>query len=188
MAKTRFSEGERPTLEEVLHTREMRANYQYKLASAHGGHGILSFKLNIPGPVKNNKHIEGIFTIGVEAIKSVLEHTVQTVIFEKEIHLSTGPELFLVIRGPVEELKKAAIRIEEENPLGRMFDIDILLFQEGTIRTLLREEFGYPERRCLLCGNSSKACGRNRTHPVEELLDKMEEMAAAYSPFKEDRK
>ena len=138
MAKTRFSEGERPTLEEVLHAREMRANYQYKLASAHGGHGILSFKLNIPGPVKNNEHIEEIFTIGVEAIKSVLEHTVQTVIFEKEIHLSTGPELFLVIRGPVEELKKAAIRIEEENPLGRMFDIDILLFQEGTIRTLQR--------------------------------------------------
>jgi len=183
MARTHFSEGERPTLEEVLHTREMRANYQYKLASAHGGHSILSFKLNIPGPVKNNETIEWIFRCGAEKIDAMLKSEGQSVVFRKELHLSTGPELFLVVKDSGEALKKNAVILEEEDPLGRLFDIDVLVFQEETIRTLKRQEFGYPERTCLLCGYPSKACGRNRTHSVEELHEKMEEILQSVPKF-----
>lgn len=185
MARTHFSEGEKPTLEEVLRTREMRMKYQNKLATSHGGHSVLSFKLNIPGPVKNNKTIEWIFRYGTERIEDMLKSESKNVLFRKEIHLSTGPELFLVIEDSGESLKKNTVVLEEEDPLGRLFDIDVLVLQEQSIRMFQRQEFGYPERECLICGCSSKACGRNRTHSIEELHEKMEEILRSVPQFAE---
>ncbi|MCO9197661.1 citrate lyase holo-[acyl-carrier protein] synthase, partial [Salmonella enterica subsp. enterica serovar Mbandaka] len=34
---------------------------------------------------------------------------------------------------------------------------------------LTREKLGYPKRKCLLCTEEAKVCGRSRTHTVKEM-------------------
>ena len=59
------------------------------------------------------------------------------------------------------------MELEEASPLGRLFDLDV---SDETGRTLSRSA----DRRCLLCSNSARVCGRSRTHSVQQLQEKTE--------------
>lgn len=171
-----FSEGERPPLEEVLHTRERRVRFQDALAQKFFPHTVIAFKLNIPGPVKNNETIEKIFMVGTSDIREMLRSREWRIFYEKIMNLPTGPELFMVVEGSLVEVKKTMIRLEEEMPLGRLFDLDVFTAEGQEVRTISREALGYPERRCLICDESAKVCGRSRTHEVTEMHEKIMEM------------
>ena len=171
-----FSEGERPPLEEVLHTRENRARFQEALAAEYAPDTVISFKLNIPGPVKSNETIGKIFSLGKSDITDALSAEGWEILYEKTMDLKTGPELFLVTRGTHAEVKSAMIRLEEETSLGRLYDLDVFAAEGTVVRTLSRENLGYAERRCLVCEQPAKVCGRNRTHEIREMHEKIMEI------------
>ena len=81
----------------------------------------------------------------------------------------TGWEGFFALNLPPEEIKTYLLEQEEHHPLGRLFDFDVLR-TDGS--KLSRQELGFPERTCLLCGNPAFLCGRSRTHSAQELLAK----------------
>lgn len=171
-----FSEGSRPLLEEVLQTRENRVRFQEALAAEYALDTVISFKLNIPGPVKSNETIGEIFSLGKSDITEAIAAEGWEILYEKTMDLKTGPELFLVTRGSLMEVKRAMIRLEEEMPLGRLFDLDVFAEEGTVVRTLSREALGYPERRCLVCEKPAKVCGRNRTHEIHEMHEKIMEI------------
>ncbi|MFH5836504.1 citrate lyase holo-[acyl-carrier protein] synthase [Proteiniclasticum sp. C24MP] len=171
-----FTEGSRPSLEEVLHTRENRVRFQETLAVKYSPDTIISFKLNIPGPVKNNEAIGKIFSVGKADITDSLKYRGWEITYEKIMDLKTGPELFLVTRGSLVEVKKAMIILEDDMPLGRLFDLDVFMAEGKEVRTISREALGFPERRCLICDESAKVCGRSRTHEVSEMHEKIMEI------------
>ncbi len=173
MRRNYFSEGSTPTLEEVLETRENRVRFQEALAKKYDSHTVIAFKLNIPGPIKSNETIEKIFAVGKVDLLHTLENMESTILYEKEMKLKTGPELFLVTEHPLEEVKKSMIKLEEENALGRLYDLDVFTQEGHEIRTISRKDLGFPERRCLICGEPAKVCGRNRTHEVSEMHEKI---------------
>ena len=107
-----FSEGSRPTLEEVLETREMRAGFEKKLSERYPGDAIISFKLNIPGPVKNSDLIKRIFDLGTIDIKAALSRREFEIRYEKELNLRTGPEIFLVEKAQPIEVKTEMANLE----------------------------------------------------------------------------
>lgn len=145
----------------MLARREERVSEQREALKT-GCPCIVSFCLNIPGPVKNFPLAEKAFATGCEALCSRLGTDIS--LFRKT-NAETGCEaVFLCARG-ARETKAVTVAIEEEHLLGRLFDMDVL-GQDGHIS---REELGCPPRKCLLCGREASVCGRSRAHAVSEL-------------------
>jgi len=176
MRKNLFLEGSQPSLEEVLQTRENRVRFQETLAVRYLPDIVISFKLNIPGPVKNNESIGKIFAVGRADLLEALAAMKWDILYEKEMNLKTGPELFLVVKASLHEVKRAMIGLEEGKALGRLYDLDVFMAENDGIRTISREELNHPERKCLICGKSAKECGRNRTHEIIEMHEKIMEI------------
>lgn len=170
-----FTNGDRPSLEKVLRGRELRWNLQEKLLLRFPEESLLSFKLNIPGPVKRNPVILRIFQIGMEDIESLLDQKNLSPLFEKRVDADTGPEWFLVVSQDARALKRAMVDLEESMPLGRLYDIDVLHREMNQIRSIERTEVGYPPRTCLVCGNEAKICAGARTHSLKELHEQIRE-------------
>lgn len=173
MANNPFCIGEEPTLEQVLDTRERRVEFQEGLAKKFEGKILIAFKLNIPGPVKNNEAIRDLFTKGLEKIKIELNHHEKTVLYEKKLDEITGPEAFLIVEGGIDEIKRLMVRVEEGTPIGRLYDLDVMRASRDKVDYISRGDLNLPQRECLICGKSAKVCGRSRAHTVEMMLDKI---------------
>lgn len=143
------------TLQEILAARERRVAGQ--TAFLEKGHPVVSFSMNIAGPVKRTKAIERAFFYGVSLLRQNLP------ILQEELTLeNTGCEgLFSVAAAP-EEIKRICLNLEESTPLGRLFDMDVLT-ENG--EKLTRDT----QRGCLVCGKPGRQCAATRAHSVEEL-------------------
>jgi holo-ACP synthase len=64
-------------------------------------------------------------------------------------------------------LKRMAVRLEREHPLGRLADIDVLT-ETGTI--ISRADLGLAPRRCFLCDEAAMLCRQRNSHPQEQLM------------------
>ena len=129
--------------------------------------------MNIPGPVKTNADIRYAFDTGATEITSVLSQHRLPVLARCCFHEKTGDELILCVRGDAALLKKLMCEIEENHPLGRLYDIDVL-DSDGT--KLSRPAF----RKCILCGRQAQEYARSRRHCVPEMFEKITDMIARY--------
>lgn len=156
--------GNEITLQQMLSRREIRAATQQSFLEKYHS-PLISFTMNIPGPVKTNSLIRQAFDIGEILILEAISGIGAKILDASEIHESTGDELLLAVAGvEPETLKEIAIHIEGASPLGRLFDIDIL---DSQGRKLSREGF----RSCIVCGKQAQECARSRTHSVSELQE-----------------
>lgn len=160
--------GTEVQLIDMLLRREQRAEMQnHFLQNYHCP--IISFCMNIPGPIKTNKEIRKAFDDGVQALKKALADTAAEILDTWEIHESTGDELLIAVRLPAETLKDITTRIEETHPLGRLFDMDVL-DEKGN--KLSRPSY----RKCLICDKQAQECARTRAHSVSEMQEVIERM------------
>ena len=154
--------GNEITLSQMLERREKRAQVQQLFLSQHHS-PLVSFCMNIPGPVKTNDLIRRAFDIGQILILESLARLNAQILDVSEIHEDTGDELLLAVNGASPEiLKDFAVHIENSSPVGRLFDIDII---DHLGRKLSRNDF----RTCLICGKQAQDCARSRNHSVDEL-------------------
>ena len=167
-------EQELVTLEEMLSFREEKARLQEELKNAHKDYVIVALGMNIPGPKKTSPHIIKAFQAGGQAICDSLQAQKVLVEEEQEIIKKEGCLRVCAVRGddPL-FIKKMMIDIEETHPLGRLFDIDVY---DPTGNGMSREQLHVTARRCLICGQDAKACGRSRNHTVEELYKRVEDI------------
>ncbi|MFL2101427.1 citrate lyase holo-[acyl-carrier protein] synthase [Desemzia sp. FAM 23989] len=164
-----FNTGRQVSLEEVLNNREKRVFFQTELLEHYSG-SLVSFDCNIPGPIKNNSAIKSLFDTGKSILMDKLKEKEVAILTVKEWDNITGPELFLVANAKPDELKQLCVQIEE-TPLGRLFDMDVL-FKESTggLNSVSRRELGLPVRKCFICNDDAKNCGRSRKHSLEEMF------------------
>lgn len=174
--------GEEQTLQNVLESREERVQYQEYLLDKFRS-TIVSYKLNIPGPIKYNSLIKAIFDEGLNFFKSKLKDDLIEIVHEHIIYKNSGPEYFAVINISSFIIKELTTKIEETHALGRIYDYDVL---NCNGRQIERQELGIEVRKCLLCDRNAFQCGRSRNHEVSELIEKIESMAFDY--FKINRK
>ncbi len=172
-----FQEGDRPSLEAVLDNRESRRRRIDRLLGDWPDKTVVCFKLNIPGPVKNNQWIRKLFVEGLGAIEEALTlGTTAPVVREDFPDFPTGPEAFMVIGRDPLAVKRVMVALEDGDVFGRFFDIDV----EGGGTTahpgpISREDLAFPERTCFLCDQPAKVCARSRAHSVEEMLGFIED-------------
>ena len=142
-------------IDEILDCREKRVAIQNEMIKKYNK-PVISFTMNIPGPIKTNNEIKKAFDIGKK-----LE--------VQELNENTGNELFISVNSLAEKIKDITVTIEESSELGRLFDIDVI---DINFEKLSRKSF----RKCLICEEQAQECGRSRKHSVKELQDKIEEI------------
>ena len=147
------------TLREVLRARDERARLQNELINTYRC-PIVSFTMNIAGPVKDTPAIRRAFGYGLSALLDRLPS--ESVLFSKSHSSVTGSEAMLAVSLDAGSIKRICTDIEESTPLGRLFDMDVI-DRDG--RKLERET----ERSCIVCGKAGRECAAGRLHSVEKL-------------------
>ena len=146
------------TLIQVLEAREKRVKTQKQLLSAYKT-SLICFTLNIAGPVKTSPIIERAFFEGV----NLLEERFKKNIAHSETHISvTGCEGFICVSKEAKQVKNICIDIENNHPLGRLFDMDVI---DSKGEKLTRTDL----RGCIVCAKKGRECAAGRLHSVEEL-------------------
>lgn len=153
------------TLQDILDAREDRVRRQKRLLADYGK-TLISFTMNIPGPVKNSPLINECFDTGCRWAAVQLE---RHMVYSDRSTRPSGCESLMVVDLPAERVKAITVELEEASELGRLFDFDVFA-PDGTRLERSRE------RRCLLCGNSARVCGRSRAHSAEQLQTRTNEI------------
>ncbi len=145
------------TLQEILAAREKRVARQKSFLEK--GHPVVSFSMNIAGPVKRTGEIERAYFYGVNLLRKRLPILQEDIVLE-----NTGCEgLFDLAEAP-EKVKEICLSLEESAPIGRLFDMDVIA---SNGEKLTREV----QRGCLVCGKPGRQCAATRAHSVEELQE-----------------
>jgi len=155
-------------IDEILDCREKRVAIQNKMIKKYNK-PVISFTMNIPGPIKTNNKVKKAFDIGKNLILENLKENNIKVLEIQELNENTGNELFISVNSLAEKIKNMTVAIEESCELGRLFDIDVI---DINFKKLSRKSF----RNCLICEEQAQECGRSRKHSVKELQDKIEEI------------
>ncbi len=156
--------GETVVLTDMLDCRERRSLKQEEYRKKYHT-TVISFCMNIPGPIKTNPDITKVFYDGVQDIMSFLQASDIKILESIEYNEKTGNELLLAIDSTDSEgIKDAMTHIEENHPLGRLFDIDVLN-PEGI--KMSRPTF----RKCFICNCQAQECASARKHSVPEMQE-----------------
>ncbi len=154
--------GENVELTDMLNCRERRAKKQKQFLDKYHS-TIISFCMNIPGPIKTNEEITRIFHDGVHDILKYLQNNHITILESIEYNEKTGNELILAIDSQDHKgIKNAMTNIEETHSMGRLFDIDII---DSNGNKMSRNTF----RKCFICNCQAQECAAKRKHSVPEM-------------------
>jgi len=154
------------TLEEILANKEARADRQELLRLRHGW-PILSFCINMPGALKQNKSSIAIFEALLEALHVRISKKGWQIKDETIKHSIAGPEMIMAVNSDSILLKKLTYEIESNHPLGRFGDMDVIAPSGNVIS---RKSLGFEPRKCYLCQNDAKLCARSQAHSIDELI------------------
>ncbi len=157
------------TLEDILRARDTRADAQRRLLHSHRL-PLVSFTMNIAGPVKSSPLIQLAFDAGLEALYTTLGQPMAAEI----IRPGTGCEALLVYDRPAAELKAVCLTLETAAPIGRLYDLDVLDTDGGKLSR--------PEpRTCLICGGPVTVCSRSRAHGLDAIVSRTREILVDFA-------
>ncbi len=146
---------------QMMAARERRAARKQELLQT-CGLPLLTFTMNIPGPVKYSPEIRRGFRLGRDLLLGQLKSLQLPVVHAEEIEEETGCEGFYAVQCDPAVLGRTASEIEQTAALGPLYDLEVLS-PEG-----VRVNPPSP-RRCLVCGKPAGECARSRSHTVPEL-------------------
>ena len=148
-------------LADVLAAREKRALRQ-KILLQEYGFPLISFTMNIAGPVKTDDFSRAAFDLGRQRLLAALSSMGCCVIASEDNSSAAGFEMLLSVDALPEKLKKICTLLEDAEPIGRLFDMDVIGCDgEKLSRT--------KERSCLVCGAVGRECASRRLHSVTEI-------------------
>ena len=163
------------TLDMLLESREKRWQLQRRLIQENPGLTLVCLTVIMPGNVKRNAQSLVVAHAGVEAIQRAFGQSIQ---WQREQDLSTGYEGYYLVDMSMIACKRLACEIEDNHPLGRLFDIDVI---NTHVEPVSRSVIGREGRKCLLCDQDARYCMRNHTHTRDELQQKIQQMIEAYA-------
>lgn len=153
----------------ILAEREARWNLRRELAAT-CGQAVISLTLNIPGADKNPAGTAQAF----DSLRQTLRRAIARdcghaacLTAEKERAGVDGPCWIAAVNLDPAQLKALCVAVEEEHPLGRLADADVLNAQGQPVN---RADVGLPPRRCFLCEAPASLCRRQGKHAPEEIM------------------
>lgn len=162
------------TLPMLLESRDRRRMRQQEWLKTAPSATLVVLTIVMPGSVKRS---DMSLKVAAAAVKA-LEDTFAGCIMRMEtFDLATGFEAFMLLGDSSESVKRKTCGIEDNHPLGRLFDIDVFS-PEGM--PMSRTEFGLESRKCLMCGNDARVCMRTGAHSYDDLLARISLMISSY--------
>lgn len=172
-----FEQGKNCDIKDVLDNRDWRASMQTQLAKKHCDKTIVSVKLNIPGPIKNNGQISQFFKLELKQFEQKLQQQgILYSVYGDYLDKITGPERFYGLDDESFHVKHLTTCFEDSTTARRLFDIDVFVQSENQIRPISRAQIDQEQRKCLICGRPAKECGRARKHSVKQLQQKVSQL------------
>lgn len=168
--------GPEISLEQMLNARERRVARQSGLLQTYAD-ALICFTLNIPGPVKAFPLAAHAFHEGCKRIEEQLCKNKIALSCRQFYEEATGYEAYYCVSADAKDVKLLMCGLEDQDPLGRIFDIDVIK-QDGT--KLSRGDFNMPGRKCLICGQPAPVCARSRAHSVDEMIDNIVSIITEY--------
>ena len=108
-----FATGQPQDIPAVLANKDRRAALQQRLVAAHPGMTVVAAKLNIPGPIKNNRAIQRFFTTELLALERDWLTAGQLFYQDTEwLDAGTGPERFYLVKAAPQDVKAQTTRFE----------------------------------------------------------------------------
>ncbi|MGC9312631.1 MAG: citrate lyase holo-[acyl-carrier protein] synthase [Sediminispirochaetaceae bacterium] len=164
------------SLNDILERREARVRLRARLQQEHPWPAVV-FSLNIPGPEKTGDRYNLIHKAGERELAAQLAAGTMEVIRRCIVYGACGREAFFIVRAGTRELKELCCRIEENHPLGRLFDMDVYEREGSPLR---RSDLGKPSRRCFLCSAPAAECARSQRHSPSEMTAFIEAAVNAF--------
>lgn len=171
------------TLEEILQSRDRRSARQSEILLRLAGDvrrgerhaSLIVATIAIPGSDKQSPAAR----IAADAMENALRHTFSESLlsFCREEYAS-GSEIWLTVSLPPLAAKEKCTGIEDTHPLGRLFDIDVIV--DGPL-PLSRTATGKEPRKCLLCDRPARLCMRAGTHSYDHLINHIDRITKAYA-------
>ena len=156
------------SLAQILDAREQRAARQQLLLSQYRT-PLICFTMNIAGPVKDSPLIRAGFRLGEGLLTAQLQGSGFSILHRETDFAPTGPVGFYAVDADALTLKRLTCEVEDSSALARLFDMDVLA-SDG--RKYSREDLGLASRKCLICSEDARICGRSRAHSVAQLQEK----------------
>jgi len=160
------------TVMDMMYARENRVFFQNYIREKYNC-TIISFTQNIPGAIKVTDEYRYNFYDGIKKIREMFNICKEKFVYEQTREIFTGYEYYAGILVDAIDVKKSMIELEEKVLGGRIWDIDVISSDGNKIE---RYELGFTRRKCILCENEAILCARNRTHSVESLLRKINQI------------
>lgn len=158
------------TIADVLFARDRRAAAQKRLKDSYG-QSLVSFTLNLPGPLKRSPRTDLLFREGLE----LLEEAAGAPVHREFIYEKTGLEALYVFDRDPRDLKKICREIEESFPAARLFDLDVFNPSGEKLS-------GETPRPCLVCGRPARECARSRAHGLDTVLAAVDKLLEDWLP------
>jgi holo-ACP synthase CitX len=157
------------SLQELIESRDNRQARQREFIKKYNK-TLVCLTIVMPGAIKRNTSSIFLFQ---EAINIIKEKLKEDIITFHEYDLKTGQEAIFTVRTDTLETKKITCEIEDEHPLGRLFDIDVI----GTDGIPLSRK---NPRKCLLCDNDARICMRSGQHTPLDIQNKIKKIIEKY--------
>lgn len=177
-----LSNGQPVTLNVMLHARDSRAARQHQALECYRL-PLISFSLVTPGAVKNSPVWQRVAEYARREIAAVCQQMEWVSVWEAHTDALSGPEWMAAVCAPAKALKRQLALLEQQHPLGRLWDIDVI---DSDGRSLSRRELGLPARQCLICQQDAHVCARSRAHSLDLLLDEIARRIDSYERERSD--
>lgn len=173
----KFNDGQQIDLAQMLLAKEKRVENQKLMLTRHN-YPLISLSIVIPGPIKDSSGANFLFKEAIKALHDCFAENTILVIDEQHYHSIAGAEAIMSVKCSANRLKQYCIDIEENHPLGRLWDIDVI--DPITQQSLSRSEFKHHSRKCLICHDMAKVCSRARRHSLDEIFSTIEKKIGDY--------
>lgn len=160
----------------MLERRDARAATQHSLLKRFN-RPLAQLTLVNPGAVKDTAQSRFVFDLGLGAMQEALSNAGHGVLSYEGSYFVTGPEMLMVVDTNATALKRTLMAIEDQHPLGRLWDVDVI---DISGVSLSRQHFGLPARRCLVCEHPAHDCARSRLHALTDLHRAVQDRVDAY--------
>lgn len=165
----RLAQGDAVTLDDMLAAREQRVARQRQALVSYR-QPLISLTLVSPGAVKNGPAWRALMAIARREIRARCQQQEWVIVGESATDDRCGPEWIVAVCAGAKTLKQVMVALEQQHPLGRLWDIDVI---DTDGRAISRQALGFAGRQCLICNDLSHACARSRRHALPELLDEI---------------
>lgn len=121
------------SLEQVLASRVQRARRQQAWLFQ-SDHTVVSVTLVWPGEVKDTALARRVMAVANQALGELFHTHQWKVCRHQALHPVTGPEALWSVAAPAWMIKHVTAHLEDNHPLGRLWDIDVFCPKKGLLK------------------------------------------------------